>query len=231
MATASPVRLKPATDIMIDLETAGTEANAAILTIGMVDFSLAGDSYESATRAEFYVRVVPESYDQCAPHLFSVSFSTMKWWMRSVSEGARAEAWPDARDTNAVSVLTAIRKAHVWLKERCDNKTRVWAQGIDFDMRILSHAFKTAKLDVPWHFAKQVDLRTYFTLKGTTLRQAGQRGGNSHSAIEDCRNQVSALLGTWHVSQMSKATASAGQSDPGRTLYNFKNAGVGKKKR
>lgn len=217
---------------MIDLETAGTEPNAAILSIGMVDFSLAGDTYEEATRAEKYIQIDPESYDGLRPGLFSMSFSTMRWWLTKAPEASRAEAWSTSAG-GAIPVQDAIRAAHAWLALRCDRRTRIWAQGTDFDMRIIENAFKVGNLIKPWHMTQQVDLRTYFTLKGTTLRQASQQlGGNNHSAIDDCRNQIKTLLATWHVSQLSKAQASSRGHGPPRKWYQLKTGqGVVKKER
>ena len=218
---------------MIDLETAGTDPDAAILSIGMVEFTLAGDTYEEAVRAEKYIQIDPESYDKLRPGLFSMRYSTIRWWLTQAPPASRAEAW-STKANGALPVQDAIRAAHAWLSLRCDKNTRVWAQGTDFDMRIMEHAFKVGNLEKPWSTFKQVDLRTYFTLKGTTLSRSSQQlGGNDHSAIQDCRNQIATLLATWHVSQMSKAQASTPTKQRlARQWYKLKSGqGVAKKKR
>lgn len=168
--------------IMIDLETASTQTNAAILTIGMVCFD--PFNAKDPMGEQFYLRIDPKSYDTpAAKKTFDISMDTMGWWMRQ-SPAAQKEAF---HATPRVSVVEGIRQTHQWLKSHCGKLTQMWAHGKDFDLPILQHAFEALGLEVPWTFWMTRDTRTLYDVGKIGKLPAT---GEDHQAIGDCKKQI-----------------------------------------
>ena len=74
-------------DVMIDIETLGTDPGSVILSIGAVEFDLK----TGKTGEEFYQWIDLESSSNKG---FSVSAGTIKWWMMQ-NKKARQPASPD----------------------------------------------------------------------------------------------------------------------------------------
>ncbi len=166
---------------MVDLETLGTEKNAAVVTIAFVAFD--GDTKGD----EFYVAIRATDYDsRRARQAFSVSVSTLLWWTEQTQEVRDAALCPE----NAVSIETGFAMAHAWLEERVKANTEMWAQGSDFDFPVLEHGFSVMGLKVPWKFYQVRDARTLVKATGTFV----PRGAGDHNALADCHKQIDALV-------------------------------------
>ena len=135
---------------MIDLETLDTASTALILSIGAVEFDQTGIGKQLYT-------VI--SIDSCLEHGLTIGQSTLLWWMDR-SDAARAAAFTSER-ASLEQALTALDETFDWADKK------VWANGADFDLPILTNAYKAIGRTPPWKF---YNTRCYRTVKNTIPR-------------------------------------------------------------
>lgn len=172
----------PATHIMLDLETLSTNTNAAIISIGAVEFDLLGVQ----TRKGFHVTIDANDAIEKGAHVDS---DTIKWWMQQ-SDAARSAF--DGGD--AYSEVEALELFREWLhKTEADTPKpiRMWGNGSDFDNVILASAYKRHGLDTPWSFYHN---RCYRTLKSLYSDVKMRKTGVAHNALHDAVRQAHHLL-------------------------------------
>ena len=158
---------------MIDLETAGTEADATILTIGAQGFDIMSDNL--LTEDSYYKRITMESQENR-----TVEEKTLEWWGKQ-SEEAQEEAFGEGDDR--IDLKTALED----ISKLAFKYDRIWTNGILFDITILEHAMTQNEVVIPWEFWKVMDARTVYQL----VPNFGRAGStNSHNALEDCINQI-----------------------------------------
>lgn len=174
-------------NLMIDLETMGTRADAAIVSIGAQFFC--PDTLELG---DSFYRVVDlqSAVDQGA----SITPSTVMWWMQQ-SDQARHALQKDAE--HIASVLLEFKS---WCMNTCPpGDLMVWGNGAAFDNVILSSAYDRNQLSPPW---KHWNDRCYRTLKNLYPAVQMAREGTHHNALDDARSQA------LHFLAIAKATAS-----------------------
>ena len=130
---------------MIDVETLDTRSTAVILSIGAVEFNSVGIG------KTFYQNV---SIDSCLKSGLTIGESTLKWWMEQ-SPYAQEAVFVDAAPA-LDAVLQDLIDTFEWKDKR------IWANGADFDLPIISNAFAAVGLTEPWAFYNS---RCYRTLK------------------------------------------------------------------
>jgi len=113
--------------LMIDLETLSTEQNAIILNIGAIGF----DPFSSNvyTQHSFYARIDLES--QPTRH---ESEQTLKWWMKQHKD-SQEEAFGE---DNRIPLNIALGEVSKLVRK----SSKVWSQGVGFDIPILENAYK-----------------------------------------------------------------------------------------
>lgn len=161
-------------DLMIDIETLATSADATILTIGAQGFDPFSEKYTDVT---YYKRLVIDSQPTRA-----VDDGTVEWWGKQGAE-AMDEALGDGDDR--VDIKEALEE----LSKIAFRHNRLWANGITFDFVILEHAMAEAGVSIPWKYWQLHDARTIYK-----VAKSGSAGtSNSHNALEDCCNQIDML--------------------------------------
>ena len=185
-------------NVMLDLETMGSNSNAAIVSIGAVLF----DPMTGETGAEFYQVVSLNS----SSHYGELDSSTVIWWMKE-SEEARAIFSDESKTT----LKKALELFSEWITDNCDHNDKgkpdavVWGNGATFDNVILGNAYKAVRIRQPWFFANDRDVRTIVNL-GRQLRNIDPKKelelqGTAHNALDDAKFQVR------YVSEIFKALA------------------------
>lgn len=143
----------------IDLETLGTAADSAILSIGCVEFD------ETGPVAGFYA---PIHLETCLAAGLRMYPSTVLWWMNQSNEArAQVQRCANADDSHPLgTVLVQLSRFIVgedryqgWDGEPLDD-VEVWGNGADFDNAILQTAYRYCGLTPPWRFWNNRDLRT-----------------------------------------------------------------------
>ena len=163
---------RPMKDVMIDLETLGTTADAVILSIGAVKFNLeSGDIDDKA----FYASVSVESNLDMGRR---ISESTLNWWFDQTPEARQVFREPKQTLENS------LRELIDWFEH---DQRRVWSNGADFDLPMLAHAFTQLGLTTPWQFWNSRCVRTYRALPAASSVPKLQ---NDHNALRDAVNQA-----------------------------------------
>ncbi|MBP6861331.1 MAG: 3'-5' exoribonuclease [Neisseriaceae bacterium] len=169
-------------NLMIDIETLGTDHTAPILSIGAVFF----DPEEGALGRTFY-KVI--DLISAAEHSI-IDADTVKWWMRQ-SEEARAIF----NQYEAVTLSEALNALSEFISENGDpNKIKVWGNGSNFDNTILRVNFDKVGISTPWKFYNDRDVRTIVdvtrSVTGVDVRKEFTLEGTVHNALDDALHQV-----------------------------------------
>ena len=158
-------------NIMLDLETMGTSADAAIIAVGAVRF-------DTEVTDRFYKVVDLQSSVDAG---LTISASTVMWWMQQ-SDEARAKF--KAPGEPLTDVLLSFSE---WVGEDAD----MWGNGADFDNTILSTAYRLTDIQQPWKFWRN---KCYRTIKGLYPNIKLERTGIYHCAVDDAESQANHLI-------------------------------------
>ena len=160
---------------MIDLETLGTTSDSVILSIGAVRFDENGIDDNA-----FYCSV---SIDSNLAAGRKISEDTLIWWMNQSKEAQKVFNEPKIVLSEALYALRDFMPQ--------DNDCLVWSNGADFDIPMLTHAFKQMDIEVPWKF---YNVRCYRTMKALAPHVKVPRLGVHHDALADAVYQASHLV-------------------------------------
>jgi hypothetical protein len=165
-------------DLMIDIEALDVNPSATILTIGAQMFDPLGEGVPDGDGYRFYCRVSPESQTNR-----TIDDSTVAWWSTQPPE-AQEEAFGEDNRIDMRDALEQLYKL-IW------KSTRVWANGINYDMTILEHAFKEQGMPLPWKYHVVRDTRTVYGLWKELPKPV-----TAHHALDDCWRQIALLQAT-----------------------------------
>lgn len=167
------------TDIMVDLETTGTQPDRnCILQISAVKFNL--------TTGE----VCPEFFDRCLslPKHRHWDMSTLEWWSRqkkSVLKDIMGRAEPYRTVVNDFADFSYQNPG-----------LRMWSKPSHFDFNFLSSYFSDEDLINPFHYRVAFDLHSF--LRGLHFPKEVPEidvpfSGDAHNALMDTLHQLKVL--------------------------------------
>lgn len=162
------------TFVMVDLETWSTKQNATIIQIGACEFTIGG----GITR-EFLINV--DGRTSVQEYGFNVDRSTLQWWSEQAPE-VRASL-----NENKHHITDALTKFNEWIGP-VDGKFFI-SNGAVFDFGILRSSYEVTGIERPWPYWVEMDLRTIATVVDVKLSK-----GNTHNALEDCKNQTAQFI-------------------------------------
>ena len=175
-------------DLMIDLETLGTNTKAPIISIGAVWF----DPESGELGAKYYVTL--DVAEQMDSRTRFADASTIKWWMQQ-DGAAKAVFREDAKPTKY-----ALQNFRDWImstagagaKSKATKKCFPWGNGSCFDIVLLESIFKDYDIECPWLFYNVMDLRTFrrFVTGGAKVENAG----TAHNALDDAVAQAEYVI-------------------------------------
>ncbi len=158
-------------NIMLDLETMGTDSDAAIIAIGAVRFDT------SVTDSFYRVVDLQSSLDVG----LTMSADSILWWLKQEDK---------ARQAITVEGV-ALRSALLDFKKWAGEDALIWGNGATFDNVILANAYNKSAIECPWHYSAN---RCYRTLKSFYPDVAFQHVGVAHNALDDAQSQAVHLL-------------------------------------
>ena len=163
-------------NIMVDMETLGTTADAVILSIGAIKFDLGGAIDDEG----FYASI---SIDSNLEVKRKISEETLIWWLKQ-GPGAQG-VFHESKQTLKNALCDMVE----WMDgdDYC-----MWSNGADFDLPMLAHAYSCFAMDPPWKFWNSRCFRTYKTLPGASKFKM-PHSGVKHNALSDAHNQVQTL--------------------------------------
>lgn len=156
-------------NVMLDLETMGNGANAAIVAIGAVRFDRGAEPFDP-----FYVIV---DVNSCLDVGLQIDFSTVIWWIKQ-GDGAK-----EIFKETGVPLREALSRFTRWVGK----DALVWGNGAAFDNAILSNAYRRCSMKQPWDYCND---RCYRTVKGLVPEIEIVRAGVHHCALDDAKNQA-----------------------------------------
>lgn len=176
--------------IMIDIETMGKGDDAVITTIGAVVF----DPNTGEHTSEFYC--VTKMREQIDSGRY-VDADTLKWWLEQSDEARQALFAP-----NALPIKEALRTLGVFVYKAKKNanvkKMKVWSNGSNFDIAILTNAYKQYDIEVPWHYRDVRDVRTIVDLASHLVQYGDVKfEGEKHNALADAIHQAKYTSTRW----------------------------------
>jgi hypothetical protein len=158
---------------MVDLETLGREAGAAILSIGAVTFDREG------VHDTFYRNIDLETCEQAG---LEVEMATLAWWLEQDEEAQKVLEGGD-------DLEAALRDFSTFYD--ANNAEEIWANSPSFDCEILGHAYDALGIEQPWGFRDERDYRTLRELPGAVWVD---RQGTHHNALDDAKHQAKKVV-------------------------------------
>lgn len=165
------------TDVMIDLEMMGISPNAAIVSIGAVEFDMTTN-----TLGRSFYRVV--DLKTAVAEGGVIDADTVLWWLHQ-SNQARSDICDEG-----IHIRDALNQFSKWLAVSGEN-VKVWGNGAAFDNVILAQAYRRAGLPVPWSFRND---RCYRTMKAMYPNVPIEHIGTYHNALHDAVSQARHLM-------------------------------------
>lgn len=122
-------------NLMVDIETMGTDHDAAVLTIGACMFDPRGGADQSIEE-KFLVKISMESNEA---HGRKFSAGTLGWWLQQDAEAQKGLF--EGEITNLKQALVRFRS---WFQHETKHRpVNIWANDPDFDIVILRSAFES----------------------------------------------------------------------------------------
>lgn len=188
-------------NIMVDLETASTKENAAILSWAMVAFQAEGGECEEEP---FYKAV---NLTSCFMAGMDIERGTQDWWQQQTPEARSA-----IMKAEGENILPVTRAAYCWLSALAEKyDLYMWCRGIDFDLPKIEWCFrKFLEQDAPYKYSHKMDVRT--VLKFMQVDQSGfPFDGTKHHALDDCRHDIKMIQAAYGTLEALRSVASAMQ--------------------
>ena len=170
-------------NIVLDLETLGTDENAAIIQIGMCIPNFDRKYVPLGLRCELEVTI---AYEDClAATAFSRSDSTMQWW-ETQDKDTRKIVF-----SGQESYVTALDQVEKFLKDVQSGGAEValWGNGSDFDNRLLAYTVSALGYKPAWKYYNNRCLRTLKALFPAKVAQ-DQEDETKHTALGDARYEA-----------------------------------------
>lgn len=165
--------------IMLDIETLGTGSNSLVLSIGAVEFNLAGDTFRQ-------FQITLPVLEQIINPTVELDMDTIKWW-KTQSEEAKKSLLNKKPSKTVKEGLIAF---YDFIKT-FENPV-IWGNGCTFDNVIMRNLFKSFNLHFPTPYYADMDVRTIVQLADyeKVNKLTGKFTGTKHDAIADCLHQV-----------------------------------------
>jgi len=166
-------------DLMIDLETLGTDPSAPIVVIGAVFF----DPKTGELGEEFSATIDFES----ACEKRTPDASAIKWWLKQ-SDDARTKVLRGNQ-----TMWQALSGLSMFIHDNSDvKKVKPWGNGATFDISMIENCFKCYGMTAPWKFWNIRDVRTVVELGEAVgiTKDMVEFEGTPHVALDDAKHQA-----------------------------------------
>ena len=172
--------MKP--QILIDIETLGTQTGCVVLSIGAVQFDPATNS---VTR-EFYSRLDVSHQLQSG---LAVDADTQRWWSCQTKE-AQFAAFHETCGIQSLRFSLVLQRLANFIPQRSE----VYGNSPSFDCDILSHLYQVAGIPLPWSPFDERCFRTLKNLFPIPTADIPPFEGIKHHALHDARHEARHLM-------------------------------------
>lgn len=169
------------TDLMLDLETVGTNPGCAIIAIACTPFNAnTGKIYKDRT---FYTAI---NFEDSMKYGFSYDRNTVNWWLKT-----NEELFVTLKEDKTTVQQATV--AFMKYMESLPKGIRVWGNSARFDLGILSYfLFKQKIYITPWVTWNERDFRTIKNLDKNTAESIAFEG-EKHNPLDDNVYQIKGL--------------------------------------
>jgi DNA polymerase III epsilon subunit-like protein len=173
-------------NIVVDLETLSTRANASIVVIAAIKFSGKEEFSENISEEElfsmkntFYRRIKINTEEK----KYHIDNNTVTWWNTQPKE-IIYESLEHPDRTELKQALTDFTK---WVGNNKD-RIKIWGNGSSFDITILGEAFALEGLEICWCYWNIRDIRTLFDIGNVKMNELPNF--SKHHALWDCYREI-----------------------------------------
>jgi exodeoxyribonuclease VIII len=176
-----------ATDVAPDLETMGRDNNAIITSIGAASWN----KDEEIITSSFHVVLDWKKAMEEHPGVFSTTEATIQFWSEQ-SEDAKTEL------NGTMPLEEGLKLFRDWWLENCDPNTKIWGNGVEFDVIILEYAMSYFGIEIPWTFRDREHMRTIVNIGkyylGINPKEDLPFEGELHVSVDDAIHQAKVIL-------------------------------------
>lgn len=174
---------------MVDIETLSTAVNAAVLSIGAIEF----DPLSGKILREFY-----HELDLSEQENRHIDANTVQWWFKQCQENPANFELMTKSDPRKEPVMFSLVRLGAFISGRDTNyaeqaegyeKLSIYACDPDFDMAILNDLYKDNGLPSPWRYSELRSVRTIRELIKIAGMEVPHKEAN-HNALDDCIRQA-----------------------------------------
>jgi hypothetical protein len=168
-------------DLMIDIETLGTQSYSGIISIAAVQFDL-----ETGKTGETFFRNI--DFESLQKHKLQIDASTLLWWLKQKPEVLKQSL------TIAKPLMEVMTEFEAFCKKTPG--LRPWGNSARFDLGLIENAMKTCGMKAPWSPWNEMCVRTIANLK-PSIKKNMKFEGDAHNALADCHHQIKYLHATY----------------------------------
>lgn len=177
-------------NLMIDIETLGTQPDAVILQIGWCRFGPGGVMEERHSASNGLIDVAVKRQLEMGR---TVDAGTLQWWMQQVAEGTPCPIG------GGLDIDYALSDFGRFAKSQGTFFKNVWANSPSFDCVLLDHAFRQNRMEFPFSFRTWLDFRTAMKAMRFDPKTL-PRVGTHHNALDDAIWQARAVVASgWFI--------------------------------
>lgn len=169
----------PPLDVMVDLETLGTEPGSAILNIGACAF----DPRSGYIGPDFKVHI---DLTTCLEVGMTISANTVDWWMTQGEDARNASFGPHLEKH---SLFHALYDFAAYFR-RFGTSGKIWGHGPSMDVSLTEWAMRKLGIEVPWKYNGVRCTRTIYDVAGVEPQRSR---GTHHDSLVDAQNQAIAV--------------------------------------
>lgn len=172
-------------DIMINIETLGTRSNAAVLSIGAVEFDLETGKLGRTLYTDLELQPQLDAGRK-------LDADTFYRWMKQSKEAQEAFL-----SSVTLHPLGALAELSHFIHSA--NQPNVWGNGSSFDISILESLYQSFNIPVPWCYNEIHDFRTFRRFVGSP----GSRivnDGVAHNALDYAISQAKYVINEYRKS-------------------------------
>lgn len=163
--------------LMIDIETLGSKPNAVLLSIAAVEFDLV----TGQTGAIFEKNICVNS---CIEVGLKMEHKTIFWWLKQSKEAQKT-----LTQHTGYPIKNVLREFAIWVFDNYGLGVIVWGNSARFDLGLLEAAFTACKMDLPWEYYNERDVRTLVAF-APEVKANTKFDGIKHYGVDDCKHQI-----------------------------------------
>ncbi|MBX0320239.1 3'-5' exonuclease [Shouchella clausii] len=192
---------KERTDVMVDIETLGTDIDSTIIQLSAIKFNIETGEPEY----DDFHHTFSHTVDLSANKQNNINAETLIWWMKTDPELFKRLLLKG--ELSSVELMTYF---HEWLTNgtsKIDKTLYLWGNGILFDNKIIKHQMEAQGLNYPVYYRNDRDVRTIVdvaaTLLGITEEELKEKFNDEtltkHDSLHDVIYQIKLVSYCWRV--------------------------------